>query len=225
MLWAAFFGTSLADSLDDENSISDPQLLNELAEAFARRDFDLKYLIRAITLSRVYQLGSAGPADAPDPRLFARAAVRPLSGDALYDSLLTATGLDEQSLAPPSAYGQPVVPPRKAFLAFFARGDGPAGSQRTILQALLMMNGRLTGEAVDLEQGRTLTAVAEAPFWSTPRKVEALYLAALGRPPRPAERERLTAYVEGGGPRKDPKRALADVFWALLNSSEFGANH
>ncbi len=225
VLWAAFFGTSLAESLDDENAISDPQLLDDMADAFARHDFDLKHLIRAITLSRVYQLGSAGPADAPDPRLFARAAVRPLSGDALYDSLLTATGLDEQSLAPPSAYGQPVVPPRKAFLAFFGRGDGPAGSQRTILQALLMMNGRLTGEAVDLEQGRTLTAVAEAPFWSTPRKVEALYLAALGRPPRPAERERLTAYVEGGGPRKDPKRALADVFWALLNSSEFGANH
>ncbi len=225
VVWAAFFGTSLADSLDDENAISDPQLLDDMADAFARHDFDMKYLIRAITLSRVYQLGSAGPADAPDPRLFARAAVRPLSGDALYDSLLTATGLDEQSLAPPSAYGQPVVPPRKAFLAFFARGDGPAGSQRTILQALLMMNGRLTGGAVDLEQGRTLAAVAEAPFWNTPRKVEALYLAALGRPPRPAERERLTAYVEGGGPRKDPKRALADVFWALLNSSEFGANH
>jgi len=225
VLWAAFFGTSLADSLDDANAIRDPELLDELAEAFARHDFDLKFLIRAIALSRVYQLGSAGPADAPDPRLFARAAVRPLSGDALYDSLLTATGLDEQSLAPPSAYGQPDVPPRKAFLAFFARGDGPAGSRRTILQALLMMNGRLTGEAVDLEHGRTLASVAEAPFWSTPRKLEALYLAALGRPPRPAERDRLAAYVEGGGPRKDPKHALADVFWALLNSSEFGVNH
>ena len=225
VLWAAFFGTSLADSLDDVNAISDPELLNELAEAFARHDFDLKYLIRAITLSRVYQLGSSGPADTPDPRLFARAAVRPLSGDALYDSLLTATGLDEQALAPPPVYGQPDVPPRKAFLAFFARGDGAAGSLRTILQALLMMNGRLTGAAVDLEHGGTLASVAAAPFWSTPRKVEALYLAALGRPPRPAERDRLTAYVEGGGPRKDPKHALADVFWALLNSSEFGVNH
>lgn len=225
VLWAAFFGTSLADSLDDANAISDPELLDELAQTFARHDFDLKYLIRAITLSRVYQLSSPGPADAPDPRLFARAAVRPLSGDALYDSLLTATGLNEQALAPPSVYGQPDVPPRKAFLAFFARGNGTAGSRRTILQALLMMNGWLTGAAVDLEHGGTLASVAEAPFWSTPRKVEALYLAALGRPPRPAERDRLAAYVEGGGPRKDPKHALADVFWALLNSGEFGANH
>ena len=55
--------------------------------------------------------------------------------------------------------------------------------------------------------------------------METLYLAALGRPPRPAERDRLVAYVEAGGPGKDPKHALADVFWALLNSSEFGVNH
>jgi hypothetical protein len=58
------------------------------------------------------------------------------------------------------------------------------------------MNGRLTGEAVDLKAGRTLTAVARAPFLTTAGKVEALHLAALGRPPRPAERDRLVAYVE-----------------------------
>ena len=70
-----------------------------------------------------------------------------------------------------------------------------------------------------------MKAVAEAPFLTTPGKVETLYLAAPGRPPRPAERDRLVDYVEGGGPRKDAKHALADVFWALLNSSEFGVNH
>jgi hypothetical protein len=37
--------------------------------------------------------------------------------------------------------------------------------------------------------------------------------------------ERLTAYVASGGPVKDHKAALADVFWALLNSSEFLFNH
>jgi hypothetical protein len=29
-------------------------------------------------------------------------------------------------------------------------------------------------------------------------------------------------YVDRGGPHKDPARALCDVFWALLNSSQFG---
>jgi hypothetical protein len=31
--------------------------------------------------------------------------------------------------------------------------------------------------------------------------------------------------VDRGGPTLDPKRALADVFWALLNSPEFSFNH
>ncbi|HVS37316.1 MAG TPA: DUF1549 domain-containing protein [Gemmataceae bacterium] len=232
-VWAHFFGASLVDSLDDlrDGAWSETmphrgnaELLGDLGAAFADHDYDLKYLIRGVALTRAYQLTSAGPADALDPRLFARAAVRPLSGDQLFDSLLLATGLNEDALAAPAEYGKPVTPPRQAFLAFFARGEG-AASRRTIPQALLMMNGRLTGEAVDLQEGRTLRAVAEAPFLTTADKVEALYLAALGRPPRPAERDRLVAYVESGRPRKDPDSALADVFWALLNSSEFGVNH
>jgi hypothetical protein len=226
-LWVHFFGLGLAESLDDlgvPSAAGEPDLLQELGRAFAERGFDLKFLIRAITLSRTYQLTSAGPADASDPRLFARAAVRPLSGDQLYDSLLTATGLDEEALARPPAYGKPVVAPRQEFLSFFARGE-TAASRRTIVQALLMMNGRLTGEAVDLKRGRTLKAVAEAPFLTTAGRVETLYLAALGRRPSPAERDRLVAYVAAGGPHRDQDQALADVFWALLNSSEFGTNH
>ena len=35
----------------------------------------------------------------------------------------------------------------------------------------------------------------------------------------------LVPYIEKGGPSGDPKKALADVFWALLNSSEFIFNH
>ena len=48
---------------------------------------------------------------------------------------------------------------------------------------------------------------------------------ALSRKPRPGELERLVKYVEGGGARKDPKKALADVFWMLVNSPEFCLNH
>jgi hypothetical protein len=31
--------------------------------------------------------------------------------------------------------------------------------------------------------------------------------------------------AENGGPTNDPKQALADVFWVLLNSAEFSLNH
>ena len=48
---------------------------------------------------------------------------------------------------------------------------------------------------------------------------------ALSRLPRPTEAAAFRRYVENGGARKQPRGALADVFWALLNSSEFLLNH
>jgi hypothetical protein len=43
--------------------------------------------------------------------------------------------------------------------------------------------------------------------------------------PTPEESERLVRYVDSGGPRHEQKAALADLFWALLNSAEFFLNH
>ena len=45
------------------------------------------------------------------------------------------------------------------------------------------------------------------------------------RKPRPDELQRLADYVSSGGPQKDEKQALSDVFWELLNSSEFLMKH
>ena len=47
----------------------------------------------------------------------------------------------------------------------------------------------------------------------------------LDRKPTPDEAERYGSYVDRGGPTNDPKKALADVFWVLLNSTEFLFNH
>ena len=56
-------------------------------------------------------------------------------------------------------------------------------------------------------------------------KIEMMYLIVLGRLPRVEESQRLVRYVDSGGPRKDARVALADVYWALLNSGEFMLNH
>jgi hypothetical protein len=86
------------------------------------------------------------------------------------------------------------------------------------------MNGRVIADATALDKGR-LGAVSNAPFWDTSTRIEELYLSAVARKPRPEELERLIKYVDKGGPSGDSKKALADVFWALLNSSEFIFNH
>jgi hypothetical protein len=59
----------------------------------------------------------------------------------------------------------------------------------------------------------------------TAGRIETLYLATLSRKPREDELAKLTKFVDSGGPTNDSKKALSDVFWALLNSSEFMFNH
>ncbi len=80
-------------------------------------------------------------------------------------------------------------------------------------------------DATPLERGRTVRGIAEAPWLDTAGRVKAVYLATLSRPPRPDELALLVPYIKDGGPTRDRKKALADVFWALLNSSEFLCNH
>jgi hypothetical protein len=115
---------------------------------------------------------------------------------------------------------------RGEFLEKFGHQDErPTEAQTSILQALALMNGRLVAGATHVEGGATLSAVAEAPFLDTAGRVETLFLATLSRRPRPEEAARMVAYVESGGPTGDRRKALSDVFWALLNSPEFLLNH
>jgi hypothetical protein len=87
------------------------------------------------------------------------------------------------------------------------------------------MNSRLVTDATNLERSETLAAIAETPFLDTAGRIEALYLTTLSRRPQPEEMARMVNYVDNGGAKKNPKRALADVMWALLNNAEFILNH
>jgi hypothetical protein len=239
-LWALFFGTGLIDPVDDmvgdDRTASHPELLDELARQFIAHKFDLKYLIRAVALSETYQRTSARTHPGQDePQRFARMALRGLTPEQLFDSIAEATGFQENNGGNPrNAFFADSG--RARFLALFTdRHDKSTEYQTSILQALALMNGQVTATATDLERSVTLSAVADAPFMDTPARIETLFLAALSRKPSPRERERFVAYVDKGGddepytkwlgPQKRHQRALADAFWALLNSGEFMLNH
>ena len=115
--------------------------------------------------------------------------------------------------------------PRDQFLSKFHAPDKKTESHTSILQALSLMNGKFINDATSVEKSDMLTALNDAPFMTSAGRIEALYLATLSRKPRPDELADMVKYVDGGGPKKDPKIALGDVFWALLNSSEFILNH
>ena len=229
-LWAELFGYGLVDPPDDftaANPPSHPKLLDELAAEFSAHGFDLKFLVRSLCATRAYQRTSVQAGDrTQDPRLFTRMVVKALSPEQLYDSLSQATGYYQPNEAANPPADPQASSPRDEFLEMFRdEASRPIERRTTILQALALMNGRFITVATSIEQSRTLAAVVEFPLLDTEGRVEALYLAALGRRPRPEELKRLVPYVEGGSPHGDSKRALGDVFWALLNSSEFLFNH
>jgi hypothetical protein len=237
-LWSYFFGLGLIEPVDEmvgaEVSGHHPELIDELAREFIAHGYDLKFLVRTITATKAYQLSSLRRNEAQEQKQrFACMPLRGLSAEQLFDSLVVATGFRDNNGLPPGVVGrggQGGV--RGEFLGKFANSsDRPIDVQTSILQALSLMNGRLITEATDLARSETLAAVLDAPFLDTPARVETLYLAALGRKPRSRELERAQRYIDqrvGQGQGAQDQRyaeALADVFWALLNSSEFFLNH
>jgi len=226
-VWARFFGTGIVDPVDDmraDNPPSHPELLDLLAREFRAHGYDLKFLIRAITATKAYGLTSAvGRSETAPANLFAAMSVRTLSPGQLFETLAQATGLR-------AGGGRDRIyddgSSRQGFLELFTnRDEKPTEGETTILQALALMNGPLMANVTTLESSDTLAAVAEAPYLDTVGRIETLYLAALTRRPRPVELERMVSYVDSGGSSGDRSKALADVFWALLNSPEFRFNH
>jgi hypothetical protein len=227
-MWGHFMGRGIVHPVDDfgpHNPPSHPDLLDELASQFISSGHDVKSLIRWITASQAYNVTSATTkANEKDETLFSHMALKPMTPEQLFDSLLTATAAHK------AGTGQPDDRRRDAWLRqftfAFANDEGDEGSsfQGTIPQALMMMNGDLMEQAVGGKPGSFLADLcAEAQAQRNPAlyMVNNLYLAALSRMPTARERANVQKLVESF---PDTIPVLEDVFWALLNSNEFVLN-
>jgi hypothetical protein len=245
-LWYHFFGTALVEPVDDmvgaDTAPSHPELLDELACGFVGSGFDLRFLTEAIVSSRAWQLSSAGGPPDVEPSMFAVMPLRGLTGEQLYDSLTQAVGRPLVRGPGPNSdvlffFVGDGNDPRTEFLRKFSNAsDRPTEVRTSIQQALALMNGRLVADATHLKNSATLAALLDAPFMDTAQRLEVMYLATLSRQPRPEEIERMQKFIDRtvqrpAAPKDDAERenryqqALADVFWVLLNSSEFYLNH
>lgn len=229
--WAHFFGIGIVDPVDEpgeNNPASHPELLEELGQAFADGGFDNRMLIRAITRSKAYQLTSkmSHPGQA-DPRRFAKMSLKGLTPSQLFDTMVSATGFREPAYMRNQQNFGFVQPgnPRSQFLTQFANTERATETNTTILQALMLMNGKFIGDQTDLAKSELLAAIADMPGWDTKQRVSNLFLTAFSRNPTPEELEKFASYVDRGGAKNDKTQALADVFWVLLNSPEFLFNH
>src|SRR6478735_9455441 len=198
-MWAHFLGLGLIDPIDEpapDNPPVIPELLDDLAKAYADSGFDTKFLIRVITRSKAYQLTSrqTHPSNA-DPRRFARVAVKAMSGEQLFDSLATATGYFDGTAARERQF----FGVRREFITKFGSTEKLTEKQTSILQALTLMNGRFVNDQTSLDRSEFLAGVVDAPFLDTAGKVDVLFLGALNRKPTQSEAEKFGSYVDSGG--------------------------
>ena len=229
-LWAQLFGRGIVnppDDLGEHNPPSHPELLDALANYFRETDYDVRNFMQMLAGTKTYQLSSEPSVENPRPEdSFAQMPVKTLTAEQLFDSLATATC----KLQPASNGGQTfglnrvLDRNRQTFLARFRSPSSDVTDyQLGLTQALTMLNGTLTTEAGDQTQGDLLGAL-EAPFLTDAERLETVFLAAFSRVPTKKEQQRYLRFVEASGSDEEKRQALGDLFWALLNSSEFTLN-
>jgi hypothetical protein len=221
-VWQYLCGKGLSGSVDELDRVDkkERQVLDDLAALFKASGHDLRWLITGIAKSKVYQQQVVREAEAgTESEGFVHRPLKTLLPEQVFDSL-------EQALSLPISRadnGPRWSGERDQFVARMNESatDAPADFKGGIPQALMLMNGKLTADATNLETSRTLRAVVEAPFLEPKEKIEVLYLAALTRKPRAEEVDFLLSHVEQRKSEPERKAAYAEVFWGLLNNPEF----
>lgn len=227
-VWALMLGRPLrpkveAQTLDDPA----PAALDILADDFAAHGHDLRRLILLIVSTEVFRLESASPDELTEEHEAAWAAfpltrLRPeqVIGGVLQAASVKTIDRNSHVLVRLARYAS-----ERDFVKRYGDpdDDDSAHAPGTLPQRLLLMNGDLVDKQAreDLLNASARIAVLAPTDTSA---VEAAYLAVLTRRPTDRELAHFTAQLAGltGAPRQ---RKLADLFWALFNSTELSYNH
>lgn len=181
-VWHHLFGAGLVRSVDNLGVTGDapshPELLDHLAARFMQEGWSVKKLVRAIVLSRAYQLSAEAPAPnlAADPanRLVWRHSPRRLDAEEIRDAALAAAGNLNRN--------RPSGSPAKEYKVIELRNDGPeakrldaeglASKHRTVYLPLLRGLTPRALEAFDFAEQGMVTGSRD----TTTVPTQALYL-------------------------------------------------
>ncbi|MCU1259460.1 MAG: hypothetical protein JWO80_2345 [Bryobacterales bacterium] len=221
-VWGNFMGKGIVDPIDDlraTNPASNEELLDALSKDFVAHGYDIKYLIRTIMNSGVYQLSSdANATNQNDNRFFSKYIVKRLPAEVLLDAMSQVTGVPTAFMNYPAGFRAMQLPDtqvKSEFLNSFGRPprvlcDAAERSvEPSIAQALHVINGDTLN--------KKLSAMQEEP-------VETLFLSAYSRYPTAAEKQTI-ADALAKAPAEGRREAFEDMAWALLTSKQFVFNY
>lgn len=219
--WQYLVGHGLYADVEnlDEATPEERAFLDELGKKFAEEGYDSNQLIAAICKSSWYQAASVDIEEGDQQERFART-LKVISPEQVFDSL-------EQSLLLPVSRIDPNSPrwrgDRMQLVSRLSEtvGATPEDYASGIPQALLLMNGKMTSDAISMDRSRLLRAVVESPFFNDSDRIKTLYLAVLTRNPSDEEAEALKQYLDSKNEDSARQRAYGEILWALLNSPEF----
>jgi len=222
--WSMMFGRGLVhpvDNLDENNPPTHPEVLDLLAKDFAAHGYDLRRLFRILAGTRAYQLASSPEGGDVVIKSYAAMSVRSLSSKQIYDGMVRATGRRE----PLDPAAMRVAQQRSEFLAQI---DAPTREatefQGGIPQTLTMLNGPLVTELTSPWSSDLVAALVDSPFLTDEERIETLFLAALTRSPTSPQQAKALQWLRDNAREGDQAQPLADLLWALVNSSEFALN-
>lgn len=226
-IWAILCGVPMVSPVDNLEADSNvPEALKIMAEDFASHGYDLGRLIRIMVSTKIYRSQSMSKNDDFESAerawaQFPLTRLRPeqVAGAILQAASISTINADSHIITRLLRLGE-----QNDFISRYGdNGDDEFdGRGGTIPQRLVMMNGKLVSEKTKGGPFSATTRIHWLAFGDE-MSIEAVYLAALTR--RPSREEFAYFEDELKDKTRDRGQIIQDIFWALINSTEFSWNH
>ena len=224
-IWGHLFGRGMneqatVDDFGEHNKVVHPELLDYLAKEFAAEtpeydfnkynSFDPKKLLYWICTSEAYGLSSVPNPTNEKPEaevFFSRMLLKAMTPEQLFDSLSLATeGVVEKQSEERKKRREAWM--KKLVVNFGDDKGNEITFNGTLLQALMLMNGKELGEAIkSKDKGTLYEAMRKARGNASRIPVDEVYLATLNR--RPGSKASRMARLRSNDPNY-----YADLMWA-----------
>ncbi|PHS00785.1 MAG: hypothetical protein COA78_23485 [Blastopirellula sp.] len=234
-IWAIMTSRPLVEPVDSipiDGTYEDgtfPPGLDLLADDFIEHDFDVQRLIRVIAETTAFQTDSQADHEITAAHeqhwaAFPVTRLRPeqVVGSVIQSASLQALDTDSHIIAKLMAFGQ-----QQDFIKRYGDSgeDEFAIQGGTIPQRLLMMNGKLVKERTS--NNPLFNAASRIAMFSPDDEtaIETAFLATLTRRPTTEETAYFINRLENADESVSRTDQFEDIYWSLLNCTEFAWNH